>query len=181
MKRLGLGSLVFVLLAGCSTAAQLEEDTDSSGQADTGGIAEGTAEAKGVLRVASDLSLADLLSASGAGLTTKAAENIDAYRLGDDGARGTGDDEKDRDSLRELDAIPYVGPKAFRAMLDYARRLGWVAGGGGGGGGATPETYAATPNSVIADNTTIASEITVTTTGASDSVDVSLDLTHLRT
>jgi hypothetical protein len=96
----------------------------ADGKADTGGIADGTPEARGVLRVANEVSLADLRDR--VGLAAAAANNIDAYRLGDDGVAGDGDDGT-FETLAELDAVPYVGPTAFKKLLAYATSLGWVS------------------------------------------------------
>jgi hypothetical protein len=59
-------------------------------------------------------------------LSSNAASNIFAYRLGDDGVAGTDDDEQ-FDTLAELDAVPFVGPAAFDKLLSYARANGYVA------------------------------------------------------
>lgn len=88
------------------------------GKADTGGIQEGTAEAGAVLFVASTFSRADLVN--DVGLATKAADNILAYRNGDDETASTADDEK-FESLAELDAVPFIGPIAFGKLLAYAQ------------------------------------------------------------
>jgi hypothetical protein len=53
------------------------------------------------------------------GLTARVAKGIVAYRAGVDGKLGTKDDQA-YESLDELDAVPYVGPKTFRSLLDHA-------------------------------------------------------------
>jgi hypothetical protein len=120
-------SLAIVLLIGCNNAPAPDDGRDdsflSSGKADTGGIVDGTPEALGVLRVANELSTDDLIHQAGLGV--RAAENIGAYKLGDDGLAGTADDTS-FENLAELDAVPYVGPKAFAALLAYARANGFV-------------------------------------------------------
>lgn len=101
----------------------------SEGKADSNGIEDGSPEARGVLRVANEASLEVLDNSTrqgGVGLDRRAAENIVAYRVGDDGIAGTSDDER-FDTLAELDAVPYVGPVAFRKLLAYADANGYTA------------------------------------------------------
>lgn len=74
------------------------------------------AEAAAILHVVNTSSLSTLTN--DVQLSTKAADNIVAYRLGDDETAGTADDET-FGSLAELDAVPYVGPAAFQKLLDY--------------------------------------------------------------
>jgi len=117
-----------MLLACGSPSAVLEEEAgEGSGPvfyaADTGGILEGTPEAAGVLKVASTLSRSDLQYK--VGLTSTIANNINSYRMGDDGTAGTADDEV-FETLRELDAIPYVNAAAFQKLLAYARANGYI-------------------------------------------------------
>jgi hypothetical protein len=73
-------------------------------------------EAVAILEVANTMSLADLKSE--VDLAAKAADNIVAFRLGDDESEGTSDDET-FGSLAELDHVPYIGPTAFGKLLDY--------------------------------------------------------------
>ena len=128
--RLVLLTLVMSISA-CATAPSDEDSRDdsflASGKADTGGVIEGSPEAVGVLRVANEVSLELLVEArpDGVGLTQRVADNIGAIRLGDDGVPGTEDDGKFT-TLAQLDAVPFVGPVAFRHMLDYANAQGWV-------------------------------------------------------
>ena len=51
-----------------------------------------------------------------AGLTTRAAGNVVTRRNGDDALPGTSDD-RPYPSLRELDAVPYIGPASFRKLV----------------------------------------------------------------
>jgi hypothetical protein len=119
--------LAIVSLAGCQSAAPGEDGRDDSfstvGKADTGGVAEGTPEAKAVLKVANTVSLADLDDPAKVGLAHNAAANIGAVRTGDDGIAGTADDHTFA-TLAELDAVPFVGPVAFGKLLAYAKSLG---------------------------------------------------------
>jgi len=54
------------------------------------------------------------------GLSTRVAEAITAHRDGEDGEWATDDDDH-FDTLEELDAIPYVGPRTMEKMLAYAK------------------------------------------------------------
>lgn len=115
--------LGFVLAVGCTAGDGEEIDGEFDrhivdGKADTGGVQEGTAEAAAVLHVASTFTRADLVS--DVGLAAKAADNIVAYRAGDDETSNTSDDEK-FETLAELDAVPFMGPIAFGKLLAYAQ------------------------------------------------------------
>ena len=129
--------LVFTIglasLAGCAAVDPdlVDGEHDSfitGGKEDSNGIEDGSPEAQGVLRVANETSL-DVLDNStrqgGVGLDRRAAENIVAYRLGDDGLTGTSDDER-FDTIAELDAVPYVGPVVFAKLLAYADANGYT-------------------------------------------------------
>ena len=118
-----LGSLCGLLVVvGCAAEG---DDIDGAsdryivdGKADTGGVQEGTPEAAAILHVASTWSRADL--GGDVGLAAKAADNVLAYRSGDDETAGTADDEA-FESLAELDAVPFMGPLAFGKLLAYAQ------------------------------------------------------------
>lgn len=101
----------------------LDDSFVTSGKSDTGGVAEGSPEAVGVLALVNQASK-DVLG-NDVGLSANAARNIVAYRLGDDDVAGTADDER-FDTLTELDAVPFVGPVAWRALLAYAEANGYV-------------------------------------------------------
>jgi hypothetical protein len=53
-------------------------------------------------------------------LDVRAANGIVAHRSGPDGIDGT-DDDNPFENLAELDAVPWVGPRAFGKMLDWVR------------------------------------------------------------
>jgi N-acetylneuraminic acid mutarotase len=118
-----------VALAACSGQAVPEDGRDDSflgsGKADTGGIAEGTPEAIGVLKLANTASYEVLSDPGEVGLSQRAADNIIAYRIGDDGIGGTADDATFQ-TLAQLDAIPFIGPIAFQRLLKYAQSHGFV-------------------------------------------------------
>lgn len=118
--------IAFLFLAGCAAEPAEDGVNDSfaaSGKTDTGGIQDGTPEADGVLALVNSASLS-LLDAD-VGLAKNAASNIVEYRLGDDEIAGTADDQR-FDTLAELDAVPFVGPVAFKKLLVYAQANGYV-------------------------------------------------------
>lgn len=58
-------------------------------------------------------------------LSDSVAHDIVAHRSGPDGLPGTADDDP-FDDAAELDAIDYVGPDVFDALIDFARDEGWL-------------------------------------------------------
>src|SRR5262245_31485240 len=108
--------IVSLLLLACEVSPEVADPDEGSPRA-TGGLEEGTPRAAGVLAVANDLDEDQLRDA--VPLEARVAANIAAYRAGDDGEVGTEDDER-FDSLAELDAVPFVVPLSFRALLEYA-------------------------------------------------------------
>lgn len=117
--------LLACLVGGCAPGDVPLEDEGADSREDgaTGGIAENTREARGVLVAANQLGF-DLLT-DGAHLSERAAENLVAYRLGDDGVAPSADDEQ-FDTLKEIDAVPLIGPAEFAALLKFARKNGFV-------------------------------------------------------
>jgi hypothetical protein len=87
------------------------------GKADTGGIVEGSVDGLAILELVNKASLSDLVTE--VGLYSLTAENIVAYR----------DDNGPFTSLAELDAVKYVGPVAFWAMLSYVQENNLVGSG----------------------------------------------------
>ena len=112
------------VLAACGVTEPASDGRDDSfltpGKGDTGGIEEGTSDARQVLQVANSLGVQDLVNV--VGLATNTAEAIGAVRVGDDGIVGTADDVTFT-TLRQLDDVPWVGPIAFHRLLDYARTI----------------------------------------------------------
>ncbi len=118
-------TLLFTALtisAGCVAGDEESDGIDDrfigEGKADAFGVREGSPDALVVLGMLRTASLEELDDA--AGLASHAAKAIVRHRQGPDRKDGTADDDP-IESLTELDAIPYVGPIAFRLMLDYAR------------------------------------------------------------
>ena len=131
MRRFGflLGLLAVTALSAC-VDAEVEDAADESfpsGKAD-GGIDEGSPEALGVLALVNDAGLTAATLKAEAGITSRVATNIVTHRRGPDGSVNTPDDDK-FDTLRELDAIPYVGPATLNALLEAARARGLVTSG----------------------------------------------------
>src|SRR6185503_11527836 len=113
-------------LVGC-VADEAEDGINDSfignGKSDAFGVAEDSPDAIGVLSVLQIASLEELDNQ--VGLSSNTAKAIIHHRQGGDRKDRTADDDL-IDSLTELDAIPYVGPMAFRLLLDHARAEGAV-------------------------------------------------------
>lgn len=92
------------------------EGIATDGKADGQALTE--AEVFAVLRVANEADPATLTGE--VGLSARVAGNVARYRAGADGRPGTADDQR-FDSLAELDAVPYVGPRAFARLLAHGR------------------------------------------------------------
>ncbi len=121
-------------LTACAPGA---DDTPTSGPGDdadapfVGGkadLAGATADASyGVLAIVNAFDEAGLRD--DLGLDSWAAAGIAAWRAGGDGALGSPDDRRFLD-LATLDAVPYVGPRAFQTLVDAAVDLGLVGASG---------------------------------------------------
>ena len=109
------------------TASDAGEDGEYDSFGSTDGKADGAglsdAQTAGVLALVNTASKA--LLDGDVGLSTRAATNITTHRAGNDKILGTADDD-DYDNLAELDAVPYVGPKALADLLAYAEANGYV-------------------------------------------------------
>lgn len=114
---------IVLLVAACGVEAEDgESDALAQGGKADGGFSE--TELAAAVKAANELSLAQL--DDDVPLSARAAKNIVTHRAGADGFDGTADDNP-FDDASELDAIAYVGPVAFAALIDYARGAGWVA------------------------------------------------------
>lgn len=113
------------LLTSCGGAEVVNQDESflDGGKADeiVGGVAEGSGEACGVLRLASEASMEALDQTIG--LDSRAAASIVAYRNGPDHTPTTADDER-FDSLEELDALAWVGISAFQGLYAHVMKNG---------------------------------------------------------
>jgi hypothetical protein len=125
-KSTALEFLAVALTAwGCSSADGPAEPPSPDGEHDSFGIGKADGPAGGyeacqlreVLMVVNDTTDAGFL-ANVAKVHSRAANNIVAHRLGADGKCGTGDDDL-FDDLAELDAVPWVGQAALRALAKH--------------------------------------------------------------
>jgi hypothetical protein len=117
---------LLALIAGCAGTEEqdgIDDNFLSDGKSDAFGISETSPEAVAVLGMLRTATLPDLDNT--AMLSSTAAKSIIRHRQGGDRKDGTADDDP-IDTLTELDAIPYVGPMAFRLLLDHARATGAV-------------------------------------------------------
>jgi hypothetical protein len=123
--------LSFVFLVGLVTGGACTADPDGAedprdapflieGKADTGSVTEESPEAAAILELANTATFEVLATPSEVGLSERAADNIIAYRIGDDGLAGTADDNP-FDTLAELDLVPFIGPVAFDHLVAYVR------------------------------------------------------------
>lgn len=125
LSSLLLPFLSIVPVAACTGSEAVEDSRDGTfaGKADDFGISESSPEARGVLRVANELSRTAL--SDDVGLAKLAVDGIIAFRVGDDDELGTEDDPVIA-TLAELDRIPYVGAAAFDKLLAYAQGNGYI-------------------------------------------------------
>ena len=133
-ERVSCFALTFALLGGaCGSESDVETDADAehasfgSGKADGSNVPEpGSALEAAVLTLASTAShatLDDPASSGNVGLDVRAANGIVERRAGPDGVEDTEDDTPFA-TLAELDAVPYVGPRALGKMIDYIEANG---------------------------------------------------------
>jgi hypothetical protein len=87
------------------------------------GLREGSNTAVGIINLVNGASLAKLDDA--VGLDKRAAEAVIAFRSGNDGLIGTGDDVAYR-TLTELEDTYFVGEAAFGKLVEYATANGFV-------------------------------------------------------
>jgi 5'-nucleotidase len=95
------------------------------GKTDDQRVVDGSDEACAVLELANTATEEEL--DADVGLDTRAARAIAAARRGADGVRDTEDDGWFR-TLAELDAVKYVGPRAFARLLAYTEARGVACG-----------------------------------------------------
>lgn len=110
LARAAFASLAFA--AACAADDDLDGADDTfitDGKTDVAGIAEGSTDACGVVKLANEASL-EVLDDDVA-LDRRAAKNIVAARP--------------FRNLTALDAVKYVGPKAFTKLLAFAQEQGW--------------------------------------------------------
>ena len=118
----------FLLAASLLTACGIEDSGVADGEGDAFTSADGKADgydlteaqALAVMRVAGSATVEQLKAA---GLSSRVVTNLTAYRAGKDKRVGTTDDQA-FDSLVELDAVSYVGPRTLEMLLAHADTSG---------------------------------------------------------
>lgn len=126
-------SMVLVpILWSCGSGADdaIDEDGEldsflADGKADAAGITEGSPTALAVLKIANETTLDVLANKGGVNLGDKTAKSIVKVRSGKDGQEPT-DDDVTFTTLVQLDAVPYVGSKAFEKLVAYAQAKGMI-------------------------------------------------------
>lgn len=112
--------LTAMALAGCGPGAEEADDgpdtlaVDESSLTSFPGLTEGSADARGVLKLVNEGSLAQLTT--GAGVVSRTAKSILARR-----------DVSPLTTLAQLYAVKYVGTVSMQHLLDYARAHGYVS------------------------------------------------------
>lgn len=114
---------VSVVLLGClsNELSTWEGEVSSSSK----GIVSGTPEAIGLLDFLNDPGTDFLVLDVDAALDKRAAGNLISHRNGGDDIFGTSDDDL-FSSVREVDAVRWVGPRSIERMVEYAEGLGFV-------------------------------------------------------
>jgi phosphatidylserine/phosphatidylglycerophosphate/cardiolipin synthase-like enzyme len=151
-RTISLPLALTLVLAPLACAGDEALDDENAGFPDgksDGGIDEGSPEALAVLALVNDTSVDAGELDDDAGLHATAAKNIIAHRDGSDAAAATADDDP-YDTLAELDAVPFVGPIALAALLDYAKEKGLLGGEGNASVIFSPQPAEASHNARIA-------------------------------
>lgn len=119
MPRSGLlSALLFSMLAVSVPACAVDQDDDSEETADSD-FTEGSAEAKAVLALVNDRSVTADELVTGAQITKPAATNIITRR-----------NQSEIRTIRELDAVPEIGPASIKKLFEYAKKKGLFGGTG---------------------------------------------------
>jgi hypothetical protein len=109
-------------------ASPVAEPTAAANETPTP-VQEGSREARGVLKLVNVAQRDALIAALGAAgdpqLAAQIADDIIAYRTGDDGVMGTADDQSFAD-VAELDRLPRLGAAQMQALLIHAQAQGFV-------------------------------------------------------
>lgn len=110
--------------AACSAPADADDDAVTGDESE---LREGSVEARAVLALVNDgaVTASELLRE--ARVSTNVGNAIVAHRDGPDGRLGSADDDL-FDDLREVDAVPGVGPATILRLYEYAKRKGLVGG-----------------------------------------------------
>lgn len=114
--------MLTLLLLACASSDRQPNIVDDGSQMR---IAEGTADAMGVLGFLNDSGTNLELLDDTVGLDKRAAKSLIEHRDGPDERFGTSDDSP-YGSIAQVDAQYYVGDAAMEALLAYADAQGWV-------------------------------------------------------
>lgn len=109
-----LTSTIFVAVAACGPTGADDLAIDAQSLS--------AAEERAVLAFVNAFDTSFGLLDEEVGLDRRAAQNIVDHRKGPDGRDGTADDDP-FETIEELDAVPYVGPKALGQLLAFLRDL----------------------------------------------------------
>jgi hypothetical protein len=117
-------------LIGCGDVAEEQTsvflETEAQGVLSSS-LVDGTPDAVGILAWLNDESTSIDTLDFDAGLDKRAARFIIHHRNGPDMVFGTWDDNS-FDTIEEVDAIKWVGPKTMLRLLGFAQEMGWVPG-----------------------------------------------------
>ena len=119
-----------LLAFGCA-APTSDPSGEPAAAARSAAIEPGSPEADAVLALVNDPATTFEVLDDDARLNRRAAQGIFDHRAGPDGETGTADDDV-FDSIEELDAVKYVGPKALSQLLEYAIASGYLSRGASG-------------------------------------------------
>jgi phosphatidylserine/phosphatidylglycerophosphate/cardiolipin synthase-like enzyme len=111
-----------VFAGGCGDGT---DDVGSDSSDVTEVLKEGSPEALAVLALVNDPAVTSDVLDDEVGLDKRAAQNIAKHRAGPDRTLGTDDDDF-YDSVKELDAVSYVGSSALKSLLAYAKAHGYL-------------------------------------------------------
>ena len=121
-------STLFTLTA-CGQVEELERvgDNEPAGVMSSS-LVEGSPAAVGLLNFLNDESTDFIVLDIDAKLDRRSASGLIHHRNGPDGQYGTWDDDR-FDSVAEVDAIKWIGPRTLARLENYASEHGWVPAG----------------------------------------------------
>ncbi len=139
--RMPLMAILISTFVGCADSKCGESDCADTGDAELRGEAlgdlaeagpsrsnwEGTPEGVGLIEFINDETTTMFVLDKTVGLDRRAAGNIIAHRDGGDRLWGTTDDDM-FNTVDEIDAVRFVGPRSLDRMVVFAARAGWVPG-----------------------------------------------------
>jgi hypothetical protein len=138
--RMPIVAILFSTFVGCAGSDCGESDCADTGAAELRGEAsdleeaqpsrstwEGTPEGVGLIEFINDEATTMFVLDKTVALDRRAAGNIVAHRDGGDRLWGTTDDDV-FNTVDELDAVRFVGPRSLDRMVVYAAQTGWVPG-----------------------------------------------------